>query len=121
MTTSSKELSAEFNNVSGTIAEIRDDYRLPCPNGYVCEGVKQASCENVRTMFNDTERLGLGDIMAGIWCPRDNNTIRNCPIGNYCPDSKTVIPCPRVRQAKAGSVILRKEKQLIDPFDTMKN
>lgn len=94
MTTSSKELAAEFNNVSGTIAEIRDDYRLPCPNGFVCEGVKQANCAEVRKLFNDTERLGLGDIFAGIWCPRENNTLRNCPIGNYCPDAKTVIPCP---------------------------
>ncbi|CAB9504093.1 Putative white-brown complex homolog protein 30 [Seminavis robusta] len=94
MTTSSKDLAAEFNNITGTIAEIRDDYRLPCPNGFVCEGVKQASCDEVRKLFNDTERLGLGDIMAGIWCPRENNTLRNCPIGSYCPDSKKVMPCP---------------------------
>ena len=94
MTTSSKELAAEYNNVSGTIAEIRDDYRLPCPNGYVCEGVKQAECSEIRRLFNDTERLGLGDIFAGVWCPRENNTLRNCPIGSYCPDPKTVKPCP---------------------------
>ena len=95
MTTSSKELAAEFNNVTGTIAQIRDDYRLPCPNGYVCEGVKQADCNEVRALFNDTKRLGLGDIFAGVWCPVDNNTMRNCPIGNYCPDPRTVVPCPK--------------------------
>lgn len=94
MTTSSKELAKEFNNVTGTIAEIRDDYRLPCPNGYVCEGVKQAECSKIRELFNDTDRLGLGDIFAGVWCPRENNTLRNCPLGSYCPDPKTVIPCP---------------------------
>jgi len=94
MTTSSKELAAEFNDVYGTIADIRDDFRLPCPNGFICEGVKQADCAEVRKLFNDTERLGLGDIMAGIWCPRENNTLRNCPLGSYCPDSKTKLPCP---------------------------
>lgn len=95
MTTSSKELAAEFNNVTGTIAEIRDDYRLPCPNGFVCEGIKQADCSEVRKLFNDTERLGLGDIFAGVLCPRDKDTLHNCPIGSFCPDPKTEKPCPK--------------------------
>ena len=95
MTTTSTELAAEFNDVSGTIAEIRSDFRLPCPKGFVCEGVKQADCDDIRILFNDTARLGLGDIMAGVWCPRDNHTLRNCPVGSYCPDSRTRLPCPQ--------------------------
>ncbi|CAB9506240.1 unknown protein [Seminavis robusta] len=96
MTTSSKDLASEFNNVAGTISEIRDDYRLPSPNGYVCEtGLKQTNCDEMRRLFNDTARLGFGDIMAGVWCPRENNTLRNCPVGSYCPNSKTRLTCPK--------------------------
>jgi hypothetical protein len=95
MTTTSKELAAEYENTTGTIADIRDDYRLDCPVGFVCEGIKQASCERIRTLFNDTNGLNMGDIMAGIWCPAKNSTLSNCPIGNYCPDSKKFIPCPK--------------------------
>lgn len=94
MTTSSISITAEINNITGTIAQIRSDYRLPCRAGFVCEGVKEASCSEIRDMFRDPNGHGLGDIFAGIWCPYDNNTLRNCPVGSYCPDPATKIECP---------------------------
>ncbi len=43
------------------------------------------------------EEYGFGDVLAGIWCPLaypNAGYIRNCPSGNYCPDSKANLTCP---------------------------
>jgi hypothetical protein len=97
MTASSSELAREFNSVTGTIAELRDDLRLPCPNGYICEGVQQAECSRIRDLFQDPNRFGLGDVLAGMWCPRGENALQNCTVRSEAivpTSNKSRIPCP---------------------------
>ena len=91
MTTSSKELAAEFNNVTGSVAEIRDDYRLPCPNNYVCEGILQVTCEDFeQLLFGEDPVDTRRDDFSGTWCPSDRYTFTElsstrlqCPTGSY--------------------------------------
>lgn len=53
------------------------------------------SCDELRRIAR--EEYGFGDVLAGIWCPYSTPNagwIRNCPVGNYCPDSKANLTCP---------------------------
>ena len=35
-----------------------------------------------------------GDIYAGIYCGNEEDEIRNCEVGMYCPTPEVMIPCP---------------------------
>ena len=69
---------------------------VPCPKGHMCSQDKERSCEEIRDI---PIKLGLGDVMAGIYCPgrddRSDNGMQNCEIGHYCPNSTSQIPCPK--------------------------
>lgn len=64
-----------------------------CPLGFICNGWGgTASCLELQKNVRDV--LQVGDVLAGIHCPEGLDTIRNCPLGKYCPTPSEVLPCP---------------------------
>ena len=56
-----------------------------CSLGFVCDsgGSNPINCTIIRQRFIDE---GLGDILAGAYCPENTSSLLNCPVGHYCPD-----------------------------------
>ena len=64
-----------------------------CPGGFICDEDFQfmSNCTDIRNFPVATK---IGDVYGGTLCPSGVKTFVNCPIGSYCPDSETQIPCP---------------------------
>ena len=64
----------------------------PCPSGYTCtsmgdESFGAFSCDEMARLA--IEEFGFGNILAGIYCPENETSLLNCPVGSYCPNSGT--------------------------------
>ena len=69
----------------------------PCPAGYTCTSMGSKSlgafsCDEMTRI--SVEVFGFGNILAGIYCPENETSLLNCPVGSYCPDSSTRMDCP---------------------------
>ena len=70
----------------------------PCPSGYTCtsmgdESFGAFSCDEMARLA--IEEFGFGNILAGIYCPENETSLLNCPVGSYCPNSGTKVDCPQ--------------------------
>ena len=65
-----------------------------CPLGFICSSFTDDiyPCKLIQdkayTLFD------FGGIHAGIYCPENSTSFVNCPVGSYCPDPSTKLPCP---------------------------
>lgn len=62
-----------------------------CELGYLCENDLKINCTVLQGL---PIAAGFGDIHAGLSCPANVSTYRNCPAGFYCPTPEAVVPCP---------------------------
>ena len=62
----------------------------PCPAGFTCshmgnKSLGAFSCDEMARIALD--EFGLGNILAGTYCPEGEEGMMNCPVGGYCPTS----------------------------------
>lgn len=61
----------------------------PCPVGFTCTQLGNAtlgafSCDEMARIAREV--FGLGDVLAGTYCPEGEVGLVNCDRGGYCPD-----------------------------------
>jgi len=65
-----------------------------CPLGMTCDSERKANCTDLVSQYKDV--LHIGNIFGGIYCGEEEERtgVTNCPVGSYCPDPETMLPCP---------------------------
>jgi len=59
-----------------------------CPRGCICNSVgNRSKCTDIQKRWHI--------LLDGAYCPSNTTLIDNCPVGSYCPDAETKIPCPK--------------------------
>jgi hypothetical protein len=87
----SVEGSFDPQEITNNLIESRLDATASCPLGFICDGLRQANCTNIRAV---TVAMGFGDVHGGGYCPEGVDTLQICPVGHYCPSPEIKEPCP---------------------------
>jgi hypothetical protein len=88
---SSVAASLNPQEIASNLIETRRNATASCPLGFICDGLRQANCSNIRAL---TVAMGFGDVHGGGYCPAGNDTLQICPVGYYCPTPEIKEPCP---------------------------
>jgi hypothetical protein len=88
---SSVAASFDTQVITNFLTESRLNATASCPLGFICDGLRQANCTNIRAL---TIAMGFGDVHGGGYCPEGVDTLQVCPVGHYCPTPEIKEPCP---------------------------
>ncbi len=88
---SSVTASLNPQEIANNLIESRPNASASCPLGFICDGLRQANCTNIRAL---TIAMGFGDVHGGGYCPEGVDRLHICPVGHYCPTPEIKEPCP---------------------------